>query len=64
MGPVRREAVFAGLKSLARYVVAWALFIAIGVAEPRFMLNWAPGIALLLVIGWLIPALWKRWRRE
>ena len=60
----RSTALLANLQALLPYLVAGALFIAIGVAEPKFMLNWAPGIALLLVVAWAIPALWKRWRRK
>jgi len=60
----RRAALLANLKALLPYLVAGAIFIAIGVAEPQFMLNWSPGIALLLIVAWVIPALWKRWRRR
>jgi hypothetical protein len=60
----RAEAVRANLRALLPYLVASAIFIAIGVAEPKFMLNWAPGIALLLLVCWVLPTLWKRWRRR
>lgn len=60
-----RHATFlAGLRSLVPYAVAFVVFVGLGVADPRFMLNWSPGIALLLVVVWAIPALWRRWRRR
>jgi hypothetical protein len=60
----RRAAFLAGLRSLVPYLVAGVLFITIGVIEPHFMLNWSPGLVLLLLVVWVIPALWRRWRER
>jgi hypothetical protein len=60
----RREVLLANLGALVPYLVAGVIFIAIGVAEPQFMLNWSPGIGLLLIIAWVVPTLWRRWRRK
>jgi hypothetical protein len=51
------------LRSLVPYFVAGAIFVAIGVATPVFMLNWSPGVGLLLLVAWGIPEGWRRWRR-
>ncbi|MFN0147176.1 MAG: hypothetical protein ACKVT1_11745 [Dehalococcoidia bacterium] len=56
----RRKALLGDLRSLLPYLIAGALFIIVGLIDPRFMLNWAPGIALLLAVVWVVPALWKR----
>ncbi len=56
-GLVRRNAM-----AFLPYLVAGLIFVAVGVAEPRFMLNWSPGILLLLAVVWAVPALWRRWR--
>jgi hypothetical protein len=57
-----RDALRRNLRALFPYLVAAALFIGIGVMQPRFMLNWSPGIALLLAVVWGVPELWRRWR--
>jgi hypothetical protein len=59
-----REAAIGNLKTLFPYLVAGALFIVFGVIDPKFMLNWAPGLVLLLIVVWVVPALWRRWRRR
>lgn len=59
----RRAALRRDLRALAPYLVAGLLFITFGVIEPRFMLNWLPGIILLLLVVWVIPAAWKKRRR-
>lgn len=56
----RRRALLNDLRALRPYLVAGALFITFGVIEPRFMLNWSPGIILLLLVTWVIPALWQK----
>ena len=58
----RREEFVGGLRSLFPYLIAGAVFIVLGVSDPRFMLNWSPGILLLLGIAWGVPALWRRVR--
>ena len=61
----RRPAALNGhLLTLLPYVIAGVIFVGVGVLDPRFMLNWSPGILLLLVIAWAIPAAWRRWRRR
>ena len=63
MNEARRDAMVANLKSFLPYLIAAVIFITVSVWEPRFMLNWSPGLVLLLACVWLIPALWRRWRR-
>jgi hypothetical protein len=58
------EAARRNLRPLVPYFIAGALFVAFGVFDPKFMLNWSPGIALLVVVVWAIPALWRRGRRR
>ena len=53
----------AALDGLLPYLVAAALYITISVIQPRFMLNWSPGLVLLLLVVWLVPAWWRRRRR-
>src|SRR5688572_15585541 len=53
----------AGFHGLLPYLVAGLLFITISVIEPRFMLNWSPGLVLMLLVCWLVPAWWRRRRR-
>ncbi len=60
----RRDAVKANLRAFLPYLLSGVLFVVIGVSEPKFMLNWAPGIVLLLAVVWAIPALWRRWRQR
>ncbi|MCC6383116.1 MAG: hypothetical protein IT304_11475 [Dehalococcoidia bacterium] len=60
----KQPALVAGLRSLVPYAVAFVIFVGLGVADPRFMLNWSPGLVLLLAVVWAIPALWRRWRRR
>lgn len=50
------------LRAFLPYLLAGLIFISIGVNEPKFMLNWSPGILLLLAVVWAIPALWRQWR--
>jgi hypothetical protein len=59
-----RAPVFDAGRTLVPYFLAGALFVLFGVIEPRFMLNWSPGIALLFLVAWAIPAAWRRWRRR
>lgn len=63
MTPPSRAAIIANLKAFLPYSVAAVIFITVSVVDPRFMLNWSPGLALLLAVVWVIPALWRRWRR-
>lgn len=51
------------LRVLAGYVVAAAVYIAIGVAFNDFLLSVVVGIAYLLVAMWLVPMTFRRLRR-
>jgi hypothetical protein len=51
------------LTGLGPYLVAGALYVALGVWEPRVLLSWAEGIAFVMLVVWAIPALIGRWRR-
>ena len=46
------------------YVIAGAMYIALGVWNPRFLLSWAEGIIFLLLVVWALPQLYRRWRRK
>ncbi len=63
MTPSRRAAAIANLKAFLPYFIAGIIFITVSVIDPRFMLNWSPGLVLLLACVWVVPALWRRWRR-
>lgn len=60
--PSRRQELAGGLRALFPYLIAGLIFIALGVTDPRFMLNWSPGILLLVGVVWGVPALWRRIR--
>ena len=51
------------LGGLVPYLVAGALYVALGVWEPRVLLSWAEGIGFLMLTVWAIPTLIGRWRR-
>ena len=53
----------ARLRGVVPYLVAAALYVPLGVWDPRFLLSWAEGIAFVFAIVWVIPALYRRWRR-
>jgi hypothetical protein len=48
------------LRELALYLVAAALYIALGVAYPSLLLSWFEGTAFLLFVVWIIPAFVRR----
>ncbi len=50
------------MREVALYVVAAALYVAIGVAVPEVLLAWPVGAAYLLVAVWLVPAAVRRLR--
>ena len=50
------------MRTLLLYGVAAAVYIAVGVAFPNFLLAWPVGAAYLLVAVWLLPALVRRLR--
>ena len=49
-----------GASELALYLVAAALYIALGVAYPSLLLSWFEGTAFLLFVVWIIPAFVRR----
>ncbi len=50
------------MRTLALYLAAGAVWVAVGVFEPDFMLAWPVTVAYLVVVAWLIPALLRRAR--
>ena len=52
----------ASLRTLALYLAAGAVYVAIGVAVPEFMFSSVVGIAYVLVAVWLVPSLVARLR--
>ena len=52
-----REALAAGWRELALYVVAGVAYIAIGVAFPEFLFSWIVAAGYLLACVVLLPAL-------
>ena len=61
--PAERHPGRARLRGLRPYLFAGALYVALGVWDPRVLLSWAQGIAFLMLLVWAIPALIERWRR-
>ncbi len=61
--PAERRPGRGRLNGLGPYLVAGALYVALGVWEPLFLLSWAEGIGFLMLTVWAIPALVRRWRR-
>lgn len=51
------------MKELALYLVAAALYIALGVAYPSLLLSWVEGTAFLLLVVWIAPAVVRRFFR-
>ena len=50
------------MRTLALYLVAGAVWVAIGAYEPDFMLSWPVTVLYLVVVAWLLPALLRRRR--
>jgi hypothetical protein len=48
------------LRELALYLVAAAVYIALGVAYPSLLLSWFEGTAFLLLAVWIVPAFVRR----
>jgi hypothetical protein len=46
--------------TLALYLAAAAVYVALGVVFPELLLSWIVGVAYLLAAVWLIPALARR----
>jgi hypothetical protein len=58
-----REALSAGRRELALYVVVAVAYIAVGVAFPEFLFAWVVGVGFLLVSVVALPALVHRLRQ-
>jgi membrane protein implicated in regulation of membrane protease activity len=50
--------------ALVLYLAAAATYIALGVANPDFILSWPEGAAFLLLAVWIVPLLARRLRRR
>jgi len=57
-----RETWDAGRRELALYVIAGAVYVAIGVAFPEFLFSWVVAGGYLLVCVILLPAVVRRLR--
>jgi hypothetical protein len=51
-----------GARTLAAYLAAAAVYVALGVILPELLLSWIVGVAYLLVAVWLVPAVARRVR--
>jgi hypothetical protein len=51
------------VRALALYLAAAASYIALGVANPDFIISWPEGVAFLLLAVWIVPAVVCRLRR-
>ena len=62
--PRRRPPVAAPtVRALALYLAAAAAYIALGVANPDFILSWPEGAAFLLLAVWVGPAVVRHLQR-
>jgi hypothetical protein len=50
------------MRTLALYATAAVVYIAVGVAEPHFLLAWPVGVSYLLLAVWVVPSLLRRLR--
>jgi hypothetical protein len=50
------------VREVALYVVAAAVYIALGVFVPQVLISWPVGAAYILLAVWLLPALVRRVR--
>jgi len=55
-----REALTAGRRELALYLLAGVVYVAIGVAFPEFLFSWIVGAGFLVLCVVLLPALARR----
>ncbi len=46
------------------YLLAGAMYVAVGVWQPRVLLSWSEGIIFLLFVVWAVPYWWRRRRRS
>ena len=64
MKPSRWDELKGNLRELRPYLIAAAIYIPVGVVQPKFVLNWTPAFVLLLIVTWIAPALWRKVRRK
>jgi hypothetical protein len=50
------------MRELTLYLVAGAVYIALGVAVPEFLFSWIEAAVYLLIAVWILPALMGRLR--
>lgn len=55
-----REALTAGRRELALYVLAGVVYVVIGVAFPEFLFSWIIGAGYLLICVVALPAIIRR----
>lgn len=48
------------MREAALYLVAAALYIALGVAFPSLLFSWVEGTAFLLLAVWIVPSFVRR----
>jgi hypothetical protein len=48
------------MREFSLYLVAGAVYIALGVAVPELLFSWIEGAVFLLLAVWILPALWER----
>ena len=58
-----REALAGGKRELALYLVAAAIYIAIGVAVPEFLFTWVVAAGFLLLAVAIVPYVVRRLRQ-
>ena len=58
-----REALAGGRRELVLYLVAAAVYIAIGVAVPEFLFSWVVAAAFLLLVVAVVPYVVRRLRQ-
>ena len=58
-----REALAGGRRELVLYLVAAAIYIAIGVAVPEFLFTWVVAAGFLLLVVAIVPYVVRRLRQ-
>lgn len=50
------------MRLLGLYVAAGVVYVGVGLYQPAILLNWLFALPFLVVIVWLLPALYDRLR--
>jgi hypothetical protein len=58
-----REALAGGRRELALYLVAGAVYVAIGIAVPEFLFTWLVAVGFLLLAVVAVPFVVRRLRQ-